>query len=348
MAPRGSGRCGGLEIMRKRNTVKCKYLKKLCLLLVMAILVWAGMDACTMLFSASNNIIQNWQSFYRQERNSIDCLFVGNSHAFSTFDPDAFDRAWGEKTYILASNSQTVSQAYYNVKEALKYQSPRMIVLEAFSFDNNSNWQDDSVPSDAFDRDWKKDANIDGMRMGLVKLEAIRAQYTVKNWPYALFGIIRYHQNWAHPHDILKCLRFLLFEAKAFNGFQPSVTTMGPKVMKEYEDMEERDAPFAISDVNVRAFHALVDLCEKEGVRLVVVMAPMYDKYVEKIHYENQYAAVSSLVEGDGIEYVDCNMLYDEIGLTASDFEDGFSTIVHLNAQGARKVSLYLAERIVP
>lgn len=51
-------------------------------------------------------------------------------------------------------------------------------ILEAFSLDDNTNFRYGETP----DRDWKKESNIDGMRFGLAKLEAVMAQY----WSYAL------------------------------------------------------------------------------------------------------------------------------------------------------------------
>lgn len=298
------------------------------------------------LFYSSNDIFRNWQAFYALEKNSIDLLIVGSSHAYSSFDVDLLDEALGEKTYILASNSQTVTQSYYNIRETLNYQRPNTILVEAFSINNNPNWQEGPPDSETYDKEWVKESNIDGMRFGLVKLEAIAGQYTVKNWPYAFFRIARSHQNWNNPAQIVDNWEFMMHQKSTFNCFRPSESTMAEEVMRQYNDMDEDNTEYSVCEENIKHFHMLAELCRKNGIRLVLVMAPMYDKLIQKINYASQYEKINQLAESENLEYIDCNIFYDEIGLEARDFEDIFSGYIHMNARGAAKVSTYVAERI--
>ena len=80
------------------------------------------------------------------------------------------------------------------------------MILEAFSLDNNDNYRYGETP----DRDWKKESNIDGMRFGLTKLEAVMEQYERRNWSYALLPIARCHGNWADITTIGSNLNFYL------------------------------------------------------------------------------------------------------------------------------------------
>lgn len=332
----GSGAC----FWHKKN--KKKYIAFLVFLLL---LPNAVMKISELLYP-SNDIYRNWQAFYAQEKNSIDLLIVGSSHAFSSFDVSILDEILGEKTYILASNSQTVTQSYYNIREVLKYQKPKMILLETFGIDDNSNWQNGSPESETYDKDWKKESNIDGMRLGLVKLEAIAEQYTTKNWPYAFLRIARSHQNWKDLAQISANWNFMVHQKSTFNGFRPSQTMMTEEVMQQYADRAQSDAEFTVCEENIKHFHMLADLCRKNGIRLLLVMAPMYDGYIQKINYDSWYERIHQLAEDENLEYIDCNMVYGEIGLEAQDFENAFNIYIHLNAQGAAKVTRYVVERI--
>lgn len=120
---------------------------------VIGILLFGSMEIASEVFYADSDIINNWRAFYAQEKNSIDYLIVGNSHAYASFDTEMIERETGKSAFILASPSQTVTQAYFNVKESLKYQKPEMIILETFSIDNNSNWQ--SEDEETYDRHWR-------------------------------------------------------------------------------------------------------------------------------------------------------------------------------------------------
>lgn len=324
-------------------------LGKLLLILVMSVLLVSGMETAAGLLYPSNDITRNWQFFYSLPRNSVDLLIVGSSHAFSSFDPEIFDGLSGKRTCILASNSQTVTQTYFNVKEALHYQKPELILLEAFGIDGNCNWQEKNgrpLGGDAFDRDWKKESNIDGMRLDLVKLEAIFEQYTPRNWPYALFKICRAHQNWKDTTQISLNFSRMRQPEQDFSCFRPSVTQMSPETIEKYSEMKSSKNKFYLCEENQKYFHKLAQLCRENGIRLFVVMAPMYDGYIEKINYESRFQAIASLAQSEQVSYLDCNKVYDEIGLEATDFEDAFNSYHHLNAQGAEKVSRYVAERI--
>lgn len=333
-----SGMTGWYRIIKKKQYIA--------FLLLLLLLVNGVMKASELLYP-SNDIFRNWQAFYAQEKNSIDLLIVGSSHAYSSFDVAMLDEISGEKTYILASNSQTVIQAYYNVREALNYQKPKTILLEAYSLDNNSNWQNGAFGAINYDKDWRKESNIDGMRLGLVKLEAIAEQYTVKNWPYAFLRIARSHHNWKDIPQMIDNLNFMIHQKNTFSTFRPSQTAMGEEVMRQYADMAKDDAEFSVSGENVRHFHKLAALCRENGIRLVVVMAPMYDGYIQKINYASRYETIRQLAEGENVEYIDCNMAYGEIGLEAQDFENAFTSYIHVNARGAAKVTEYVAERII-
>lgn len=310
---------------------------------MMGFFIALSIDKISDLLYPTNDIIRNWKAFYAQDENSIDLLIVGSSHAYSSFNIDMFSEN-GERAYILASNSQTVTQAYFNVQEALRSQKPKKIILEAFSINENSNWQNDKY--ETYDKDWKKESNIDGMHFGRVKVEAILKQYNWKDWSYAFFRIIRSHHNWKDVDMIQSNYEFTLYQAKTWNPFRPSKTQMSQETVYKYQKMERDDTGFVISDVNIRYFHKLAELCREKGIRLIVVMAPMYDDYIDKINYESRYKAVLSIVNEEGVEYIDCNYAYDEIGMESSDFEDAYSEIHHMNAKGANKVSRYIIGRI--
>ena len=275
--------------------------------LLFILLFLAGLKVWTLLLYPSNHIIYTWRRFYALEKGEAQVLVVGSSHAFSTFDPSVISQITGMSSYILASNSQNTVQAYFNVKEALHYQRPEAIILEAFSLDDNNNWRYGATP----DKDWKKEANIDGMRMGPTKLEAVMEQYQRENWSYALLPIARCHGNW-----------------------------------KLYAQAEYNPYEWVISETNEIHFRKLAELCRQEEIPFYVVMAPMYDDYIRSINYESCTGKIAELTESEGVPYLDCNLYYQEIGLAAEDFEDVFNGFHHLNGTGADKTTRFVMEAL--
>lgn len=310
--------------------------------LVFVLLLLAGLRMSVLLLYPSNEIVRTWHHFYTLDKGEVELLVAGSSHAYATFDPAVISRTTGMSSYLLASNSQNTVQAYFNVKEALHYQRPKAVILEAFSLDNNNNWRYGETP----DRDWKKEANIDGMRFGLTKLEAVMAQYERRNWSYALLPIARCHGNWADIVTIGSNLNFYLGGIRDFSPFHPSYSSMSEETAKRYAQAEYNPSEWVISEVNQVYFHKLAQLCRGEGIPFYVVMAPMYDVYIRSINYGSCTEQIAALAQSEGIYFLDCNLHYDEIGLTAVDFEDAFNGYHHLNSTGAEKVTEFVMETL--
>lgn len=319
-----------------------RHLRKMDRWMISAVLFFLSIALVTALLCPTNDIIRNWRSFYRQEPQSIETLIIGSSHAYSSFNTEMFQKKTGSITYILASNAQTVTQAYFNVLEALKYQTPKVIILEAYSLNSIDNFRGGETD----DKDWKKESNIDGMRFGAVKLQAVMEQYRPENWPYVLLPIARFHGNWKSPEIFWENARFLIGMPRDFNPFRPSKSMMSEETMLLYAQTPQNTEEFIISESNILYFQKLVALCREKGISLYVIMAPMYDVYIDSINYASWMDKIMALTEQAEVSYLDCNVHYDEIGLTAQDFEDAYNDFHHLNAYGADKVTAFVLEAL--
>lgn len=306
------------------------------------LLLLTGLHLSVLLLYPSNIIIRTWQGFYDLKRGEAELLVVGSSHAYATFDTSVIFEETDMESYILASNSQNVVQAYFNVKEALHYQRPQAIILEAFSLDNNNNWRYGETP----DRDWKKESNIDGMRFGLTKLEAVMTQYERANWSYALTPIARCHGNWEDIMTIGSNLAFLTGGIREYSSFHPSWTSMSEETAQQYAQAAYNPTEWVISEANVLYFRKLAKACREEEIPLYVVMAPMYDVYIRSINYDSCTNKIAELAESEGVYYLDCNRYYEEIGLTAEDFEDLYNSYHHLNVSGAEKTTRFVMKML--
>lgn len=322
--------------------MKRRFIKRFIKGLLFVMLFFVSLKISVMLLYPSNLIVRTWSGFYSLKRGTVDLLVVGSSHAYASFDPSVILDETGMESYILASNSQNPVQAYYNVKEALHYQHPKVIIMEAFGIDNNNNWR----YGDTYDRDWKKESNIDGMRFGLTKLEAIMEQYEKDNWSYALLPLARCHDNWANIETIGSNLVFYTKGIHEFSPFHPSQTYMATDTMEEYAKAGYNPSEWVISGTNKLHFRKLAQLCREEGITLYLVMAPMYDEYIRSINYDSWNSQVAALAESEGVCYLDCNLCYNEIGLTAQDFENVYSSYHHLNSIGAEKVTRFVTKEL--
>ena len=318
------------------------YLRRFLKGLLFVLLLLAGLRLSVLLLYPSNIIIRTWEGFYALKKGEVELLVAGSSHAYATFDTSVIFSETGMRSYILASNSQNAVQAYFNVKEALRYQKPKAVILEAFSLDNNNNFRYGENP----DRDWKKESNIDGMRFGLTKLEAVMEQYERANWGYALTPIARCHGNWEDITTVVSNIVFLTKGIEEYSSFHPSQTSMSEDTARLYAQAAYDPMEWVISETNALHFRKLAQVCREEEIPLYVVMAPMYDVYIKSINYDSCTDKIAELAESEGVYYLDCNRHYEEIGLTAEDFEDAYNGIHHLNGSGAEKTTRFVMKML--
>lgn len=116
--------------------------------------------------------------------------------------------------------------------------------------------------------------------------------------------------------------------------------------MEKFAQANYNPSEWVISATNELHFRKLAQLCREEGITLYLVMAPMYDVYIRSINYDSRNSQIAALAESEGVYYLDCNLRYDEIGLTAQDFEDEYISFIHLNSTGAEKVTRFVMKEL--
>lgn len=117
-------------IKYKKNIINLS--KIVAFLLVCAILL----HALSPIFVPKNNNKQsgikyeNARGFYGEKLQTIDILSLGNSDLYSAMNPLQLWKEQGYTSYVCAEPSQNIFSAYYLLKEVLKSQRPKLIILE--------------------------------------------------------------------------------------------------------------------------------------------------------------------------------------------------------------------------
>lgn len=272
-------------------------------------------------------------------QNSVDILIIGNSHAFTSLIPEKIQSATGLTTYNAAMPSQVLDLTWYNLELLLQKQSPKLVVLEAFAFQNPS-------VRDAFN-----DSNIDSMPFGATKLSAIYNIYKEPKDRYQLlFSIYRQHGNWSNIEVLKKIYndfklgkRYTYLDSK---GYYELDSRMTPETVAKLKSLEPSQYVYKakVTDYNKMYFDKIYNACKERGIKLVTVMAPMNKNFVEKTNYDRVHQEFQDLFNSKGVEFVDYNLLYDKINMKDEDFADEAHDAHHVNKYGAAKISDDFAE----
>lgn len=296
------------------------------------------------------------EQFYALEENSIDVISLGTSHMEVAFSPMDIYEEYGFSSYNLASSGQPVSVSYYLAKEAMEYQSPKVIVLDASNLFFSVN---DDVTK------WRY--VMDAMHYGDSKIEMaldFGERFPEEGTVSALFPLHRYHTRWdeLNEEDFITDLNeyYSFGQDMVLNMASPPVDREGMNVLAEREDesysQTERESgqtiisdeilehqySAEISKENEQYLLKLRDLCRENGVELLVTKIPsIQDPEVYNSAWTwTRYDITRSICEKNGIEYMD--LLYDATDYIidyTTDFRDGG---YHLSFRGAEKASSYL------
>lgn len=260
-------------------------------------------------------------SFYEIEENTLDVLCVGSSHGFASFYPNILWKDCGLASYALCSPRQSVATSYYMLKEALQYQKPRVLLMEAYYFMFGKRYTDEATLR----------MSIDGMRFGPVKMELVEdllGDYPIKQKLSVYLPFIKYHSRWPElqPED-----------------FQTRPYLKGATFKYRQHPLEDPGVPEGegkISKVNLEYFDKIIQLCNEHDIELVMYAAPYgYDKnYKAFVRKQKVNNALESYLAERGIPFLN----YQRTNAAGIDYAVDFWDSQHLNAVGAIKTTRHL------
>ena len=139
--------------------------------------------------------------FYREPKNSLDVILLGSCNMYTSFSPVLLYDEYGITSYGMTCPDEELSTSYYYLKDALKRQKPKVVVVEALFF---------TAPNDQKREKYNRFA-LDYMPLSLNKIQAAAAlagresrfmqQYdetaadSLLTFMSYLFPLLRYHSR---------------------------------------------------------------------------------------------------------------------------------------------------------
>ena len=269
----------------------------------------------------------SYHQFYRMKKNSIDVLVLGSSVTVNAFIPQEIYNEYGIRSFNLGSEQQSLFLSYYWLREALRFQSPKAVVLDLrFIWD----YHPDS-PINTTESMTRK--CLDPMRWSSVKREAVRELCALdesqSELSYYLTNL-RYHTRWTDLQEYDFDSSMLL--RPALMGFGP----MPEDAFLPFEpyDPEDPTVFMSFSPVMQEYLDRTVQLCKEHDIELILLDLPgsnMND------HVNNTHAAYA---KEHGISYYNLCIRenYEAIGAILPRE----NIIMHANIWGARKLSRFI------
>lgn len=257
---------------------------------------------------------------YYNETTDHQVVFIGDCEVYENFSPVTLWEEYGITSYIRGSSQQLIWQSYYLMEETLSYEKPDIIVFNVLSM------QYDEPQNEAYNR-----MTLDGMKWSGAKAQSISASMTEEeSFLEYLFPLLRYHSRWSEltADDIT----YMFSKKEMFHsGYLMRVDTKAAGSIPEGKVLDD----YQFSDVCYEYLDKMVELCEKEGVQLILIKAPSLYPY----WYDEWEEQMESYAKEKGVPYVNYLEEIAEIGLDFS--QDTYDGGLHLNLSGAEKMSKY-------
>lgn len=280
------------------------------------------------------------RDMYKQGKNTIDVLYLGDSNVYSGISPfEIYDRI-GVTGYSASAPGQDPIGSYYAAKEFFKTQSPQIVFLETSEFFTAREYFSElSIRSE-----------IDYMNFGINKLNIINEKYldfSLNDKLSFIFPIVRFHDRYSRltEFDVRKGIQKTEMSYKGYL-YENTINKYENKGQKNYEKFMEQkkkgkkieleNTDLKILDYAIEKVDLLNELCKKNNCELILITMPNTDESsLEK------YEVVKKFAEEKGLKYFNVNFEVDEPINWETDTQDkGY----HLNIKGAEKVGEYLSK----
>lgn len=310
---------------------------------------------------------------YRGEpRDSIDTVFIGNSDIYRAISPVDLFQQTGITSAIAGRPNKQLSEVPGDIRDILRYQNPKTIVLETDCMFSGTNpgfkkgispLEAEAAKVDVAGQTPSKatDADVAGQAPSKATNTDVAGQATSKatNAPQqnifakckallqegdsaflaALnykFPLVKYHDNWKH----LKLTTFLQPRGKyhfSNKGMAYANTVKAYPFGNEYMQLSGGKHAM-LSEEKLDQFQKIYDLCDRNGIRLVLLTVPSANTW-----NKGKSDTVKQLAKKYDLTYYDYNRQLPAGFNWVTDSKDGGN---HLNYAGASAVTKDLAKKL--
>ena len=269
-------------------------------------------------------------TYYKLPKDSIDLLFVGSSHSYSTFNTRIFDHYLKSSSLNLGTSSQSLPITYSVILEVLKKQKPKVIIIEVFPIQREL-------------RIASLRLQLDTMKFSMNKLTLIKNTLPISEWGNHFTNTTYYHSRWKEFNDLRKekneipKSQEIRLKYKGFYGYSfDFITNLLTYDIYEQEWNKKIDNSFAIPQKYLILLEDLFEICQKKEIKIILVSPPVIGEYnTLSILHNSSLKDLMVKYNIDSIDFNDGRKKYEKIC-----FRDNG----HISLAGSDEISFEVAD----
>lgn len=271
---------------------------------------------------------QSMNGFYQLDKDTVDVVFYGSSHVYSGVNVVDLWDDHGIAGYNIAGTMQTLWNSYYNMEETLKYQSPRVMVVDLYGI----------LIEEEYYGSTNVIKNVSSMKFSVNKIKNVW-----NSVPHEEF--LSYLASYPLRHDSYRDLKRGKYDRAVNNiggewykGYRPSFGVTRYDALPQVKTDSGKRIP---TEKNRRYLDKMVQLAKEHQIQLAFIIVPY-----EGINDEDQmlYQWAEDYAEENGVLFIDGNKTLEEMHF---DPAEDYAEQSHLNHSGACKFTEYLGKWLV-
>ena len=232
---------------------------------------------------STNASVNSFNSLYEADKNSVDIVFIGNSHLSKGINTNIIDAKCNVNSLKVHAGGIQIAQIYYNLLEILKYQSPKVVGLELFPLVHS-----DNISNKLFNS--KNKMLSKGMkgeyfkRFGIPKYKEIKLIDPKNNW-YHMFNFFRFHENWTNLESVSKSLqnRFSVSAKELNYNHNKILWHLNSSSIEGYKKRMFIKKDIYFSEAEKIYLKKIIVLSDEYNFDLLLFTIPVYEEYYNKV-----------------------------------------------------------------
>lgn len=273
-----------------------------------------------------------YNQFYEMEEDTVDVFFFGSSLMVNAFSPQTIYNEYGIRSYNLASEQQSTFLSYYWLKEAMRFQKPKAVIMDTMMLFDVRPW----YPLNLKEPLARK--CIDPMKWSEVKREAVSKICELDPSQSELGFYLtntRFHDRWKELKEYDMDLGEVQYaELKGYSA----LTKRGGDSFKPFRRSDRNVRDEQMNAIMKEYLDKMTALCKENDISLILVTLPGTKMNDSRNNVLTAYA------KDHGLDYY--NVCEEEL-YNSFDFQTPGENIVdHGNIWGAMKLSRYFGKKL--
>ncbi|MBQ3329711.1 MAG: hypothetical protein IJG87_00865 [Ruminococcus sp.] len=293
----------------------------------------------TFLLKRIDNNTMRMEAFYLEEKGTIDVALIGASDVYAGYSaPYAYEK-YGYTSYPYATQSSPANIVLPQIKEVIKYQDPKMIVVESNAF----LYKDNELPSEASQRMFADNVPHDEIWRDYLD-DAIPKDKQIEYY----LPIVKYHSSWNEYPWKLKYLKAELGLKQAgyslFRGYKTVANEFHPTVKVYNDQLADDDSTYPLGVNGERYLRQTLEYLKENNITNVVFMR--FPHIVRKDAYSRfrRCNEAGNIIQSYGYDFVNLERYGEQEGFVVNE---DFYNWDHLNVYGTEKLTDYVADMLL-